>query len=229
MRLDIVTLFPNMCTPLQESISGRAQEKGLVDIRAIDLRMFAHDRRQTTDLPPYGGGSGMVIKPEPVAEAIASLRTPETRVIMLTPQGRPFSQKMAERLSGETHVILVSGHYEGIDDRVGQSLVDEEISIGDYILTNGTLAALVVADAVIRLVPGVLGDAESAVEESFVSGSLLEYPQYTKPEKWEGMTVPGVLLSGNHNHIATWRRGQRFLRTLSRRPDLFERGMENTP
>jgi tRNA (guanine37-N1)-methyltransferase len=229
MRLDIVTLFPGMCTPLEESILGRARSKGLVEVQAIDLRQFTHDRHRTADDAPCGGGAGMVMKAAPVAEAVNALRQPGTRVVMLTPQGKPFTQRDAERLAKERHLILLCGHYEGMDERADLALVDESISIGDYILTNGTLAALVVADSVIRLIPGVLGAAESVAEESFVAGNLLEYPQYTRPEEWEGMAVPAVLLSGNHKTIADWRRGMRFLRTLSRRPDLFERGMEKVP
>lgn len=229
MRLDIITLFPGICSPLQESILGRAGRRGLADIRVTDLRQFAEDRHRTTDEPPYGGGAGMVIKADIVRKAVTSVRTPEAKVILLTPQGRPLTQALAGRLAEEKHLVLLCGHYEGVDERIAQSWIDEEISIGDYILTNGTLAALVVADAVVRLVPGVLGAAASAEEESFTDERLLEYPHYTRPEEDDGATVPPALLSGNHHNIEAWRRELRFLRTLSRRPDLFEQGMEKHP
>ncbi len=221
MRLDIVTIFPAMYTgPFSESIIKRARERQFVEINLVDLRDFTHDRHRTVDDRPYGGGAGMVMKAEPLFDAVESLKTPASRVILLTPQGKPFRQADARRLSGEAHLIMVCGHYEGVDERVREALVDEEISIGDYVLTNGNLAAMVVCDAVIRLLPGVLGCDESVVEESF-SEELLEYPQYTRPEVFRGMAVPEILLSGNHAAIADWRLQQARERTRQRRPDLI--------
>ena len=225
MHLDIISLFPNICeAPFNESILKRAQEQGAVSVNFIDLREFTHDRHRKADDKPYGGGAGMLIKPEPVFEAIESLRTPQSRVLMLTPQGKPFRQKSAIRLAKEEHLILLCGHYEGIDERIRQCLIDEEFSIGDYILTNGALAAVVVADAIIRLLPGVLGCAESCVTESFGDESLLDFPQYTRPEEFRGMKVPKVLLSGNHKQIEAWRQEQKMVRTMARRPDLITYG-----
>jgi tRNA (guanine37-N1)-methyltransferase len=227
MRLDIVTLFPEACAPpLEASIIKRAREQGLVDVRLVNLRDFTHDRHRTVDDRPYGGGAGMVLKPEPLFEAVESLRTPEARVLLLTPQGARFSQGLARDLAGEQHLILVSGHYEGVDERVRQVLVDDEISIGDYVLTNGALPALVVADAVIRLLPGALGCPESAETESFGCDGLLDFPQYTRPVEFRGMRVPDVLISGNHGELEKWRQEQRIVRTAARRPDLFRRVLE---
>ena len=205
---------------LNESMLRIAREKGLASIRLRNLRDWAPGKHRVTDEPPYGGGAGMVLKVEPVAIALAELRQPASRVILLSAQGRRFDQAMARRLAGEQHLIMVSGHYEGIDQRVADHLVDEEISLGDYILTNGTLAALVVADAVVRLLPGVLGDEQSAADESFSHG-LLEYPHYTRPAEFRGWKVPDVLLSGNHAVIEAWRREQARERTRTRRPDLW--------
>ena len=221
MRIDIITIFPELClAPLRESIIGRAQETGRVNLRAHDLRDWTHDRHRQVDDLPYGGGPGMVMKPEPFFEAVEALRTPEARVILLTPQGRRFDQAEARRLSAESHLILLCGHYEGIDHRVVEALVDEELSIGDYVLTNGTLAAAVIVDAVVRLLPGVLGDERSAEEESFAAPGVLEGPHYTRPAEFRGMKVPDVLLSGHHARIEAWRRERGLERTRENRPDL---------
>ncbi len=206
--------------PLEESILKRAQEGGLVAIRVHDLRAWTHDRHHQVDDMPYGGGAGMVFKPEPVFEAVDALRAEKSRIILLSPQGVRFSQTLADQLAREEHLILVCGRYEGFDDRIPQGLEALELSIGDYVLTGGELPALVVVDAVVRLVPGVLGDAESAQTDSFATG-LLEHPQYTRPPEYRGMAVPPVLLSGNHQAIARWRRKEALRRTLARRPDLL--------
>lgn len=204
---------------LGESMLRIAREKGAADIRLRNLRDWAPGKHRVTDEPPYGGGAGMVLKVEPIAIALEELRQPASRVILLSAQGRRFDQGTARRLAGEKHLIMISGHYEGIDQRVAEHLVDEEISLGDYILTNGTLAALVVTDAVVRLLPGVLGDEQSAADESFSHG-LLEYPHYTRPAEFRGWKVPDILLSGNHAAIEAWRREQARERTRERRPDL---------
>ena len=204
---------------LGESMLRIAREKGAADIRLRNLRDWAPGKHRVTDEPPYGGGAGMVLKVEPIALALEELRQPASRVILLSAQGRRFDQATAKRLAGEKHLIMISGHYEGIDQRVAEHLVDEEISLGDYILTNGTLAALVVTDAVVRLLPGVLGDEQSAADESFSHG-LLEYPHYTRPAEFRGWKVPDILLSGNHAAIEAWRREQARERTRERRPDL---------
>ncbi len=204
---------------LSESMLRIAREKGAADIRLRNLRDWAPGKHRVTDEPPYGGGAGMVLKVEPIAIALEELRQPASRVILLSAQGRRFDQATAKRLAGEKHLIMISGHYEGIDQRVAEHLVDEEISLGDYILTNGTLAALVVTDAVVRLLPGVLGDEQSAADESFSHG-LLEYPHYTRPAEFRGWKVPDILLSGNHAAIEAWRREQARERTRDRRPDL---------
>ena len=204
---------------LGESMLRIAREKGLADIRLRNLREWAPGKHRVTDEPPYGGGAGMVIKVEPIFNALAELRRPESRVILLSAQGARFDQAVARRLATEKHLVLISGHYEGVDQRVADHLVDEELCIGDYVLTNGTLAALVVSDAVVRLLPGVLGDAMSAEDESFSHG-LLEYPHYTRPAEFEGWPVPEVLLGGNHAAIEDWRRAQSLARTRQRRPDL---------
>lgn len=204
---------------LGESMLRIAREKGAADIRLRNLRDWATGKHRVTDEPPYGGGAGMVLKVEPIALALEELRQPASRVILLAAQGRRFDQATARRLAGEKHLIMISGHYEGIDQRVAEHLVDEEISLGDYILTNGTLAALVVTDAVVRLLPGVLGDEQSAADESFSHG-LLEYPHYTRPAEFRGWKVPDILLSGNHAAIEAWRREQARERTRERRPDL---------
>jgi len=224
MLIDIVTIFPAIAEgPLGESIMKRAREAGRVEVRCHDLRAFTNDRHRQVDDEPYGGGPGMVMKPEPFFAAIESLRRDESRVLLMTPQGVPFHQRVAERLASESHLILLCAHYEGIDHRVVEALVDEEISIGDYVLTNGTLAAAVVVDAVVRLLPGVLGDERSPEQESFAGdGRRLEAPHYTRPPEFAGRTVPEVLLSGHHGRIAEWRERASLERTRANRPDLLE-------
>jgi tRNA (guanine37-N1)-methyltransferase len=227
VRIDIVTLFPGMLeAPLAESILGRARARGLVDIRVHDLREHATGRHRVTDEAPFGGGGGMILKPEPLAAAIDALRaagSPEApaRVILLGPAGRRFTQAVAGELSRRPHLVLVCGRYEGVDERVSEQLVDEELSIGDYVLTGGEPAALVVADAVTRLLPGVLGDEDAPAHDSFARG-LLEHPQYTRPEVFRGAAVPEVLRSGDHGRIARWRTLMSLWRTWQRRPDLLE-------
>ena len=225
MRFDILTLFPSMfSSPLRESILGKAIERGLIQIQTINIRDFTLDKHQVVDDSPYGGGQGMVMKVEPVARAVESVKTQHSPVwtIYLTPQGTPFNQDLARRLSTQTHLILLCGRYEGVDERVRDLFVDEEISIGDYVLTGGELAAMVLIDAVSRFIPGVLGSDRSAVEDSFIN-SLLEYPQYTRPFDFRGRCVPEVLLSGNHSAISLWRRKEALRRTWARRPDLLEK------
>ena len=221
LRIDVITLFPGMLKGfLEESMLKRAARMGAVDFRLVDLRDFAHDARRTADDRPYGGGPGMVLKPEPLFEAVEAVRTPEARVILMTPQGRKFVQQDARRLATARHLVLVCGHYEGVDERVRTALVTDEVSIGDYVLTNGTLPAAVVIDAVVRLLPGVLGGGAEATEsESFTDGRL-EFPQYTRPPEFRGMRVPEVLLGGDHAAVAEWRRRQSLDRTAKRRPDL---------
>ncbi|HZL43259.1 MAG TPA: tRNA (guanosine(37)-N1)-methyltransferase TrmD [Verrucomicrobiae bacterium] len=221
MRIDVLTLFPGMFAgPLDESIIKRAREAGLLDLKIHNLRDFAHDRHKTVDDRPFGGGPGMLLKPEPIFEAVEALAREKTRVILLSPSGRPFRQAIARELAAVDDLLLIVGHYEGFDERVREQLADDELSIGDYVLTNGALPAMVVIDAVTRLLPGVLGDDESVNEESFSQG-LLEYPQYTRPSEFRGMKVPEVLLSGNHAEITRWRAEQATLRTKERRPDIL--------
>ena len=206
--------------PLDESIIKRARLKGLLDLKIHDLRDWTHDRHRTVDDRPFGGGPGMLLKPEPLFEAVESLRREKTRVILFSPAGRKFDQAIARELAQQEDLLLVTGHYEGFDERVREALVDDELSIGDYVLTNGALPAMVVVDAVTRLLPGALGDDESSHDESFSAG-LLEYPQYTRPADFRGMKVPEILLSGNHAEIEKWRREQARLRTKERRRDLL--------
>jgi tRNA (guanine37-N1)-methyltransferase len=223
MRFDILTLFPGMfSSPFQESILGRAIQKDLMDIRIINVRDFALDKHQVVDDTPYGGGQGMVMKVEPIARAIAWAKSedPSAWTIYLTPQGKPFDQEKARDLSSRPHLILLCGRYEGVDERVRELCINEEISIGDYVLTGGELAAMVIIDAVSRLLPGVLGSAQSAEDDSFTN-ALLEYPQYTRPVDFEGRRVPEILLSGNHAAISLWRRKEALKRTALRRPDLL--------
>jgi tRNA (guanine37-N1)-methyltransferase len=221
VRIDILTLFPNICVgPLSESIMRRAQNRGLVQIHAYDLRSWAQDKHRVTDDAPYGGGQGMVMKAEPIFLAVESLRTAESRVVLMSPAGRLFNHQLAREFSLTQHLILICGHYEGVDQRVIDQLVDDEISIGDYVLTNGALAAAVFTDAVVRLIPGVLGDEASAVEDSHATG-LLEYPQYTRPVRYRGLAVPEILLSGNHREIAKWRIERAKEKTKRVRPDLL--------
>jgi tRNA (guanine37-N1)-methyltransferase len=221
LKIQILTIFPRICEGvLGESILKRAQEKGLVSFEALDLRTWATDRHRTTDDAPYGGGPGMVMKIEPIARALDALRLIGTKVLLMTPQGKRFDQRIAEAYSRERHLIIICGHYEGVDQRVADHLVDDEISIGDYVLTNGALAALVFVDAVVRLIPGVLGDEASAAQDSF-SERLLDHPHYTRPESFNDWRVPEVLLSGNHAAIERWRRQQAKEVTNRRRPDLI--------
>jgi tRNA (guanine37-N1)-methyltransferase len=220
MKIDVLTLFPAMFAgPLDESIVKRARTDGLLDLAIHNLRDFTHDRHRTVDDKPFGGGPGMLLKPEPIFEAVEHLAREGTRVILLTPAGRPFNQAVARELAGQRHLLLICGSYEGFDERVRETLADDELSIGDYVLTNGALPAMVIIDALTRLLPGVLGDDESSRDESFSHG-LLEYPQYTRPAEFRGMKVPEVLLSGNHAEIQKWRLEQAMKRTRDRRPDL---------
>ena len=221
MKIDVLTLFPAMFAgPLDESIIKRARDAGLLDLKIHNLRDYAHDRHKTVDDRPFGGGPGMLLKPEPIFEAVEALKRERTRVILVSPSGRPFNQAIARELAELDDLLMISGHYEGFDERVREQLAQDELSIGDYVLTNGALPVMVIIDAVTRLLPGVLGDDESAHEESFSHG-LLEYPQYTRPATFRGMSVPEVLLSGNHAEIAKWRAEQSRQRTKERRPDLL--------
>ncbi len=225
LRIDVLTVFPGMLRGFfEESILKRAARQGAVVLRTVDLRDFAHDARRTADDRPYGGGPGMIMKPELWFEAVEAVRTPEARVVLMTPSGKTFRQAEARRLARAAHLIFLCGHYEGIDERVRESLVTDELSIGDYVLTNGALPAAVVVDAVVRLVPGVLGGGEAAtLDESFTEG-LLEFPQYTRPPVYRGLAVPAVLQGGNHAEVAAWRAGQALDRTARRRPDLLGSG-----
>ena len=225
LTIDIVTLFPDFFkSPLQESLLEKAQAKGLVKIRTRNLRDWTHDRHKTADDKPFGGGAGMVMKPEPLFEAVESILGPLSGlpVILLSPQGRVFSQAIARALSAHERIALVCGRYEGVDERIRQHLVTDEISIGDYVLTGGELPALILIDAVTRLLPGALGDPTGAQDDSH-AGGLLEYPHYTRPPEFRGERVPDILLSGDHAKIEKWRREQSLLRTLERRPDLLEK------
>src|SRR6266700_1995424 len=227
MKIDILTLFPEICrAPLSESIMKRAQENGTIDLHIHNLRDWTKDKHHVVDDAPFGGGQGMIMKPEPVFAAVEDLRDrintehPTSKVVLMSPAGRHFDQSIAERLSCESHLIVICGHYEGVDHRVIEHLVDLEISIGDYVLTNGAIAAVVLVDAIVRLLPGVLGHERSAVDDSFAAGSL-EGPQYTRPAEFRGWKVPQVLLSGNHAEIAKWREEQALKRTSENRPDLL--------
>jgi tRNA (guanine37-N1)-methyltransferase len=223
VRIDILTLFPEIAmAPLGESMMKRAREAGLVEVQAHDLRDWATGKHRKTDDYLCGGGQGMLLKPEPIFAAIEELRKEETQVILLTPQGQVFKQAKALELSGEKHLIFLCGHYEGVDHRVIEELVDLELSIGDYVLTNGAIAAAVVPDAVVRLLPGALGDARSAVDESFSDPNLLEAPAYTKPIEFRGLRVPDILLSGHHAKIEEWKAEMSIKRTKENRPDLLE-------
>ncbi len=223
MKFHILTLFPAMFQgPLTESILRRGVESGAIGVELHNIRDYTLDRHRTVDDAPYGGGAGMVMKVEPLAACIEAVKAqaPRARVILTSPRGEPFTQAVARELAAEERLIILCGRYEGIDERVLELYVDREISIGDYVLTGGELAAMVVVDAVSRLVPGVLGSEESALDESFSDG-LLEYPQYTRPPEFRGLAVPPVLLSGNHREIDRWRRQQALLHTVRRRPDLL--------
>jgi len=231
MQFEVFTLLPEVFTPyLESSILQRARQRGLVDVRVHNIRDYTHDKHHTTDDTPYGGGGGMVMKPEPVFEAIESvlgLASPPTQpppvpVILLTPQGRVFTQRVAEELARHDRIALLCGRYEGVDERIREHLVTDEISIGDYVLTGGELPALIIIDALSRLVPGVLGDPTGAEDDSHSLG-LLEYPHYTRPPEFRGWKVPDVLLSGDHGKVDTWRREQALLRTHKKRPDMLEK------
>jgi len=227
MQFDIFTLFPEVFSPyFDTSMLKRAIQKKLIDIRLHNIRDWAQDKHHTTDDTPYGGGGGMVMKPDPVFAAVESILGTDKTIpcILLTPQGRPFNHRIAQELAGLDRIGLLCGHYEGIDERIREHLVTDEISIGDYVLTGGELPAMIVVDSVARFLPGVLGDPQGAQDDSFASG-LLEYPHYTRPEDFRGWKVPEVLLSGNHKTIADWRRKQAIKRTLTRRPDLLH-GLE---
>ena len=221
MKIDVLTLFPAMFAgPLDESIIKRARTAGLLELQLHQLRDWAHDRHKTVDDRPFGGGPGMLLKPEPIFEAVESLKRDKTRVVLMSPSGRKFDQAIARELAQQEHLLIVTGHYEGFDERIREGLADDELSIGDYVLTNGALPAMVVIDTVARLLPGVLGDDASSTEESFSRG-LLEYPQWTRPAEFRGMKVPDVLVSGNHAEIAKWREEQAKKRTREQRPDLI--------
>lgn len=226
IRFDVFTLFPDIVrTYFGASVVGRAQQAALIDVRVHNIRDFAVDRHRTTDDVPYGGGGGMVMKPEPIFAAVETIlgnAIGSVPVILLTPQGRPFHHDIARRLSGLPRLALVCGRYEGVDERVREHLVTDEISIGDYVLTGGELPAMIVIDAVARLIPGVLGDAEAVEHDSHAAG-LLEYPHYTRPVEYRGWRVPDILLSGDHARIAAWRSEQSRQRTMARRPDMLER------
>lgn len=222
MLLEAITLFPELITiPMQTSIMGRAQEKGLIEVRVHQLREHGLGRHKQVDDTPCGGGPGMVLRPEPLFELFEQIDRPAARVVCMSPSGKRFDQATARRLSQESHLIFLCGHYEGIDQRVIDTWVDEELSIGDYVLTNGAIAASIVMDAIVRLRPGVLGDDLSSVEESFGASGLLEAPQYTKPAEFRDQRVPDILLSGNHAKIAAWRAEQSRLKTAAMRPDLL--------
>src|SRR5438552_5224338 len=229
MKIDILTLFPEICrAPLSESIMKRAQKQAIVDLRIHNLRDWTTDKHHVVDHAPFGGGQGMVMKPEPIFAAVehlrhqtSNLKLQTSKVILMSPAGRRFNQQLAAELSKESHLIVICGHYEGVDHRVIEHLVDLEISIGDYVLTNGAIAAVVLVDAIVRLVPGVLGHEQSAVDDSFSAG-LLEAPQYTRPAEFRGWKVPDVLLSGNHAEIAKWRIEEARKRTKQNRPDLLD-------
>jgi tRNA (guanine37-N1)-methyltransferase len=227
LRVDVITIFPELFPgPLGASISGRAVERGLVELHAHDLRQWGLGRHRSVDDYPYGGGAGMIMRPEPVAAALKAIAQPSATKILLDPGGVPFQQSVAHELATRDQLVFVCPRYEGVDHRV-REMVDMELSIGDYVLSNGELAAMVVIDAVLRLLPGAI-DAESTVNESFADG-LLEYPQYTRPAEFDGAAVPDILLSGDHGAVDQWRREQAYTRTKARRPDLIERGMYTPP
>jgi tRNA (guanine37-N1)-methyltransferase len=224
MRIDIVTLFPGICrAPLSESMMKRAKDKRIVDLHIHNLRDWTSDKHHVVDDAPFGGGQGMVMKPEPIFAAVEDLRHPTSKIILMSPAGRRFDQELAKELSRKSHLIIISGHYEGVDHRVVEHLIDHEVSIGDYVLSNGAVAAVVLVDAIVRLLPGTLGNEQSATDDSFSNG-LLEAPQYTRPAEFRAWKVPEVLLSGNHAEIAKWRKEQAIKRTRENRPDLLGRG-----
>ena len=226
MRIEIVTLFPEICrAPLSESMMKRAQEKGILELHIRNLRDWTTDKHHVVDDAPFGGGQGMVMKPEPIFAAVEDLKSRvedlKSKIVLMSPAGRRLDQELAKRLSQEPRLIIVSGHYEGVDHRIIEHLIDLEISIGDYVLTNGAIAAVVLVDAIVRLLPGALGHEQSAADDSFSEG-LLEAPQYTRPAEFRGWKVPEVLLSGNHAEIARWRQEQAVKRTRQNRPDLLK-------
>ncbi|HEX4630537.1 MAG TPA: tRNA (guanosine(37)-N1)-methyltransferase TrmD [Chthoniobacterales bacterium] len=227
MRIDILTLFPEICrAPLSESMMKRAQENGALELHIHNLRDWTTDKHHVVDDTPFGGGQGMVMKPEPIFAAVEDLKSkiqnPKSKILLMSPAGARLDQQMATEFSSESHLIIICGHYEGVDHRVIEHLVDAEISIGDYVLTNGAIAAVVLVDAIVRLLPGVLGDEQSAADDSFSPGAAgLEGPQYTRPSEFRGWKVPDVLLSGNHGEIAKWRKEQGRNRTQKNRPDLL--------
>ena len=221
MRIDVITIFPDYLQPVRQSLPGKAIGSGIVDFAVHDLRRWTHDVHHSVDDAPYGGGPGMVMKIEPIDLALSEIRSLDSKVILLTPQGRKFSDPIARELAKESDLIFLCGHYEGIDQRVADHLVDDEISIGDYVLTSGVLPALVVTDAVVRLIPGVLGDEQSAQQDSFSSG-ILDHPHYTRPADYKGWKVPEILLGGNHAAIENWRHETALEATRQRRPDLLE-------
>ena len=228
MHIDVLTLFPELFPgPLGTSVVGRAAERELATVGVVNVRDFAADRRGTVDEKPYGGGPGMLMMAEPLTLALESVRRADSVVVMTTPRGERFDQKLARELAQCRHLVLVAGHYEGVDERFIASEVDREVSLGDFVLSNGNLAAMVIADAVIRLLPGVLGDDASSCDESHSNG-LLEYPQYTRPEEFRGLRVPEVLLSGDHGKIERWRRAEAEKLTRERRPDLWEKYLQQT-
>ena len=228
MRIDVLTLFPELFPgPLGESIIGRASERNLLELGTVNIRDFAQDARGTVDDKPYGGGPGMLMMAEPVVSAIESVKKENSLVILTSPRGRVFNQSLAKELANYEHLVIVTGHYEGVDERAIELAVDMEISLGDFVLTSGVLPAMIITDAVARLLPGVLGDDASSVDESH-SGNLLEYPQYTRPTEFRGLRVPEVLLSGDHGKIAKFRQKQRESLTRERRPDMWENFMSQT-
>ncbi|AOT68383.1 tRNA (guanosine(37)-N1)-methyltransferase TrmD [Geosporobacter ferrireducens] len=227
MKIDILTLFPHMFeAPLGESIIGRAREKEILNIQVYNIRDYAENKHKRVDDYPYGGGAGMVMQPEPIFNALESIGVEKARILYMSPKGKTFHQEMAIALSKEEHLVFLCGHYEGIDQRVLDYWVTDEISIGDYVLTGGELPAMVVIDAVARMIPGVLSQSESFMDESFYSG-LLEYPQYTRPSEYRGLKVPETLLSGNHKNIEAWRKTEALKLTIRNRPDLLEKYIQN--
>ncbi|MCG7340564.1 tRNA (guanosine(37)-N1)-methyltransferase TrmD [Staphylococcus auricularis] len=224
MRIDYLTLFPEMFDGvLNSSILKRAQDKDMLSVRTINFRDYAENKHNQVDDYPFGGGQGMVLKPEPIFNAMQAIeKTPDTRVVLMCPQGKPFDQQLAQSLSESEHIVFICGHYEGYDERIREQLVTDEISIGDYVLTGGELPAMTMTDAIVRLVPGVLGNQQSHEDDSFQNG-LLEFPQYTRPREYGDLKVPDVLLSGNHAKIEAWRHEQKLIRTYEKRPDLLER------
>lgn len=223
MRIDILTLFPELFNVLEKwSIIGRTIDKGLFSLDAINIRDFSEDKHKRVDDYPFGGGPGMVMKPEPIYKALTSVKTEKSKVVYLSPQGKPYNQQLANFLSKEEHLILLCGHYEGIDNRIVNNYVDMEISIGDYVLTGGEIPAMVLIDSIIRLLPGALSSEQSYIDESHYNG-LLEHPQYTRPREFNDLTVPDVLLSGNHKKIEYWKKYQSFKTTYMKRPDLLKK------